>query len=277
MNQPDPLDFRPPSGEILEGIVRPLRAYFRPRFYGLDAVNPARPTMFVANHTLYALLDPALYISELYQTHNIYPRAMGDYLMFRLPGIRQLASQLGIVRGDRENCARLMRAGEPILVFPGGAREAAKRKGEQYSLHWSDHTGFARLAIEHGYDVIPVGSVGPDEAWRILLDGDELLRSPLGKLLRLTGLSQRLLRNGEIVYPLVRGMGLTAIPRPVRFYIGFGKAIRTARYRGKADHDQVCAFRDRVEEAVESVIDDMLLVRDQDEPPGLVRGLMTRI
>lgn len=273
----NPLAFEPPSPEFVETLVRPLRAYFSPKFYGLERVDPARPTMFVANHTLYALLDPALYIAELYRTRHVFPRAMGDYLIFRTPAVRAVATQLGVVRGDRETCARLMRAGQPILVFPGGAREAAKRKGEQYRLHWSDHLGFARLAIEHGYDVVPIGSVGPDEAWRILIDGDELMRSPIGKLMRLTGLSQRYLRNGELLYPLVRGIGLTGLPRPVRFYIGFGPAIRTSRYRGVADYDQVREFRDQVEAGVDAQIDDMLLARENDARPGLVRRMLSAI
>lgn len=233
--------------------------------------------MFVANHSLYALLDPALYIAELYRIHHIFPRAMGDYLMFRTPGVRAVAQQMGVVRGDRETCAQLMRAGQPILVFPGGARESAKRKGEQYRLHWSNHLGFARLAIEHGYDVVPIGSVGPDEAWRILLDGDQLMDSPVGKLLRMTGLSQRFLRNGELVYPLVRGIGLTALPRPVRFYIGFGKPLRTTRFHGEASHDQLVGFRDQVEAALDALIDDMLLAREQGPESGRLRKLLTAI
>jgi hypothetical protein len=35
-----------------------------------------------------------------------------------------------------------------VLVYPGGGREVAKRKGEKYQLLWKERVGFARLAIE---------------------------------------------------------------------------------------------------------------------------------
>ena len=64
-----------------------------------------------------------------------------------------------MVLGSPEYCAALMEAGQHILVFPGGGREVMRRKGEAYQLIWKQRTGFARLAIEHGYDIIPFGSV----------------------------------------------------------------------------------------------------------------------
>ena len=50
-----------------------------------------------------------------------------------------------------------------------------RRKGEAYRLVWKQRTGFARLAIEHGYDIIPFGSVGPDEAFDILFDANDVM------------------------------------------------------------------------------------------------------
>jgi hypothetical protein len=38
-----------------------------------------------------------------------------------------------------------------VLVFPGGGREVTKRKGEAHKVIWKERTGFARMAIEHGY------------------------------------------------------------------------------------------------------------------------------
>ncbi len=272
-----PLEFRPPPLRMVERVVAPLRKYFDPRFFGLNNVDPRRPTLFVANHTLYAVMDPALYIAELYRVHNIFLRSLGDFLHFEIPGYRKLAARMGIVRGDRATCARLMRAGEHLLVYPGGSREAAKRKGEEHRLHWSDHTGFAKLAIEHGYQVIPIASVGPDYAFSILLDGDQVLNSPVGSLLRWTGLSQRFLRNGEMLYPVVRGIGPTPLPRPERFFIKFGTPIDSARFHRKATRENVLAFRGQVEEQLDDLIDEMLVRREEDNASGPLRRLLTSI
>ena len=50
-----------------------------------------------------------------------------------------------------------------MLVFPGSGREVTKRKGEAYKVIWKERTGFARMAIEHGYPITPFASVGPEE------------------------------------------------------------------------------------------------------------------
>ena len=54
----------------------------------------------------------------------------------------------GMVRGTRDNVRALMRSRQTILVFPGGAREVNKRRGQQYQLLWRERIGFARLALE---------------------------------------------------------------------------------------------------------------------------------
>ena len=46
-------------------------------------------------------------------------------------GWRDFLAGFGAVDGTRENCAALMREGESILVYPGGAREVFKRKSEK--------------------------------------------------------------------------------------------------------------------------------------------------
>jgi 1-acyl-sn-glycerol-3-phosphate acyltransferase len=69
-----------------------------------------------------------------------------------------------------------MRRGELVTVFPGGGREVNKRKNEQYKLVWKNRLGFARLAIQHGYPIVPFASVGAEH-------GDPN-RSVIGRLLR---------------------------------------------------------------------------------------------
>jgi 1-acyl-sn-glycerol-3-phosphate acyltransferase len=78
----------------------------------------------------------------------------------------------GTVVGSPEVCSELMDKGEPILVFPGGAREVLRNKQDDpYTLFWgevyrsflSQRTGFARMAIKHNYKIVPVASVGISE------------------------------------------------------------------------------------------------------------------
>jgi 1-acyl-sn-glycerol-3-phosphate acyltransferase len=149
-----------------------------------------------------------------------------------------------------------MRAGESILVFPGGAREVFKRKGERYRLRWANRMGFARLAIEHGYPIVPFAAVGADDCYQIVLDAGELRR-----LLP----AVRLLPRAAELPPLVRGLGPTAIPRPQRFYFHFAPPIETTRLRGR-ERDAMAVFgvREEVREALEAGLELLLAKRRRD-------------
>jgi 1-acyl-sn-glycerol-3-phosphate acyltransferase len=158
-----------------------------------------------------------------------------------------------------------MRAGEHILVFPGGGREVMRRKGEAHRLIWKQRAGFARLAIEHGYDIIPFGAVGADDNYRILVDANDVMASPLWRWLAARTPIDAATRNGEALPPLVRGIGPTLIPRPQAYYFGFGPRIETASLRGcQNDRAAVWQMRERVEEAVSMQIDSLLKRREVD-------------
>jgi len=266
MARHDPItDFEPPSVAALGRWLAPSRAWHRPWFTGLEHVDPARPTMFVGNHTLYGVIDVMHIVHELYRVHGIFPRALGDRLHFAVPLWRDLVSSLGCVLGTRENCAALMRAGQHVLVFPGGAREVFKRKGEAYRLIWKDRVGFVHMAAAHGYRIIPFASVGAEEAFHIAFDGAELMASPVGALLRATGLADKYLRGGEELPPLVRGLGPTWIPRPERFYFSFGEPVATLRYRNSIDdQDAMLALRAKVQASIERQLQNLLRLRERE-------------
>ena len=57
----------------------------------------------------------------------------------------------------------LMRAGQHLMVFPGGQREVFKRKNEAYRLIWKERIGFVTLAAAFGYSIVPFASLGADE------------------------------------------------------------------------------------------------------------------
>jgi hypothetical protein len=258
-------DCEPPSLATLDLWLALPQAWHRPWFTGLENVDPSRPALFVGNHTLYGVLDVPHLVHELYRVHGIYPRALGDRVHFIVPLWRDLLSRLGCVPGTRANCAALMRAGRHVLVFPGGAREALKRKGEAYRLIWKDRIGFVQMAAAHGYPIVPFAAVGAEEAYRIAIDAGEIMASPLGALLRATGLAKKYLRGGEELPPLSRGLGPTLIPRPERFYFSFGKPIATARCRDSVDDpDAMRALRDKVQMSIEKQLRELQQVRDRD-------------
>lgn len=240
------------------------RAYFKPVFLGLDAVDLSRPALWVGNHTLYGLLDAPLLANEL-MARGTRLYSLGDRGHFKVPGWRALLEGGGVVEGSPENCTRLMSEGKHVLVFPGGAREVMKRKGENYALVWKQRTGFARMAIKHGYDIQPFAAVGADEAFEILFDANDVKASRMWRWLSASNNVSRLTRNGDAIPPLVKGIGPTLIPRPQRFYFGFGPRISVTEFKGlPANQETLMALREKVAASIESQLDLLERYRETD-------------
>ncbi len=270
----DVLNFRPVSAETLWRLAAPLRAYHRPVFFGLENIDPRRPSLLVGNHTIFGILDIPHLGTAIYRERGVLVRSLGDRVHFQIPGWGDLLKRVGAVVGTRENCARLMDAGAHVLVFPGGGREVAKRRGEAYKLIWKERTGFARMAIQHGYPITPFASVGPEECFDIVVDANDVLQSPLGKFLERTGITQKFLRGGEAIFPMARGLGFTMIPRPERFYFWVGEPIDTGRFAGGHEDPEVLfTLREEVRQAVETGIEKLKATRAQDPERTLLGSL----
>jgi len=110
-----------------------------------------------------------------------------------------------------------------VLVFPGGGREVARHRGDHYPLLWRERIGFARLALEFSYTVVPFSMIGVDEMWDVLVDADDPLYAPV------RALATRVDVDPELLWPLVRGLGPTPLPRPQRIYGRFAPTWSIAR------------------------------------------------
>ena len=266
-----PVGHRPTRADIefMRLTFAPWRWITAPRVSGLEHLPTNRPALLAGNHTLFALLDSPLLLLELWERRAIFPRVVGDHLHFGLPGWRPLVERFGVVDGTPENVRALMRAGEWIVVFPGGAREVFKRRGEKYTLLWGERAGFARLAIECGYPIVPFSAVGAEDVYDIVLDADDLLRSRLGPLVR------RLAVRPDVIPPIVRGLGPTALPRAERFYFHFSEPVQTLHVAGReADHRTCFTVRERVRQAIEDGIVRLLLERARDPDRALVARML---
>ena len=267
--------YTPPPVKTMGRLLAVHRLWHRPWMTGLENIDPKRPTLFVGNHTLYGMLDVPLLGYEIYQRKGVYIRGLADRMHFKVPVWREVFKWIGSVVGSRENCSALMDSGAHIMVFPGGSREVAKRKGEAYQLIWKDRTGFARMAVEHGYRIIPFAAVGAEECYDILIDSNDIMGSGLVKWLKTTALGSKFIGDGEQLFPLSRGLGLSMIPRPERFYYSFGEPIETAQHQGESDDPAVLAeVRDAVKESIETQLTALRKVQAKDPQRGLVGSLV---
>lgn len=257
-------DFELPSLTFLRRSLALQYRYFSPRFEGAEHVNPKRPALFVGNHAIFGVIDSPLFVTELYRHTGVYPRSLGDHFHFRTPVWGKTLLKYGAVPGTRENCRALMENGQFVLVFPGGAREVAKRRGEQHQLVWKQRTGFARMAIEHGYDILPFASVGCDVSYDILFDGNDFKQSWWGKRLLANDTINRTLRGGDLFMPVAKGLGATLLPRPEPFWFKVGAPISTHALQGHADDaDALWQLREQVADSINTMIADLSERRDQ--------------
>ena len=247
-------------------LMEPIRKLINPKVYGIENV-PKRRALLVGNHTVMGMLDSPLMCAELWED-GIIVRSLGDHAHFKIPVWRDVLTACGVVDGTRAITSELMRRGEVILVYPGGGREVAKRKGESYTLIWKERMGFVRLAIEHGYTIVPFAAVGAEEAVDIVLDGDNPLLAP-------TRLFAEMILGSKDAMPITRGIGLTPVPRPERQYYWFGKPISTKTVQGQQHDDAVVRqVRDKTKNAVEEGMAFLLNERENDPNRSVLKRLL---
>jgi 1-acyl-sn-glycerol-3-phosphate acyltransferase len=238
----------------LLAFMQPWYWLTSPQFYGIENVpNDDQPRMLVGNHTMYGILDSPFLVSELYRARGVCLRAMGDHVHFKIPMWGKVLASYGVLPGTRDNCAAALDAGECVLVFPGGAREVAKRKGERYQLTWKERIGFARMAIAHGATMLPMSAIGIDDAFDIWLDADDIAGGPAGPILDRLGVRR------DAILPISRKM------RIERLYFKFAPPISTDEFRGRAEDDDACwELRERVAQAIERGVSELLELREND-------------
>ena len=263
-----PAEIPEPSERAFDRLVVLLEPYRRitdPKFYGIENM-PDDGSLLVGNHTIYGFLDLPLMIAEIWKQRRIMVRGLGEDAHYKVPVWREALDACGMVRGTRDNVRALMRDHQTILVFPGGSREVFKRRGQQYQLLWRERMGFARLAIEQRYPVIPCAAVGADDMLDVIADVDTPVYGEFARL------SKKVM--GFPAPPVVRGIGLTGIPRPERLYFWFDEPIDTTRFVGQDDDTAARALRDEVKRAVLAGIQFLRDERDKDPDRDLTNRLL---
>lgn len=185
----------------------PWRTLHAPWVGGLHYVQEAlkmadgerqRPVLFVGNHGKYGLLDlPLLYetiAGELVKyggPDSLRLRGLAHATHFEqfnsLSGGRwaPFLRDLGTVPASARAFYSLLSAGERVLLFPGGAREVCRRRGEEYKLLWSENPEFVRPAAKFDALIVPFAAVGADDECTTVMDGQELQNIPgIGNIVR---------------------------------------------------------------------------------------------
>lgn len=263
------------AGAAIERMLEEMPVYrlwnwlCRPEFFGLDNIPDEKPLIFVGNHTMYGIYDMPLMIYELRKRKGVTLRGLAHPLHYA-SAFGDLLARYGAVKATPRNCFKLIEAGESVLLYPGGAREVAKRRGEANTLIWKEETDFVRLAMRHGCTIVPFAALGVDDAFNIALDSTDIMASPAGESIRKmftdmgagpeTGIDP-----ADAIPPVAMGM-LPFVPSPSRLYFSFGEPIRTDQYsKEQLEDKELCSeLYKRVKQQVEGNIEFLTVKREQD-------------
>lgn len=159
-----------PAGEVDRAWVRrwlPLglavSKLFRARILGLDTLPKDRPFLLVANHSGGLGLAELTCLASIYLENSSYENKLAGvahHLGFRVPGLAHVHARLGSVPSTHDACQRALSQGVPLLVFPGGDHESFRPLWQAGRVDFGGRMGYARLAIEAGVPVVPMGIVG---------------------------------------------------------------------------------------------------------------------
>ena len=259
MNHPRRVQFLRGALERVHDGIAPLIDLWRPYVSGTEKLPADGRFLLVGNHTQFIGGEVLLIPHLVRRTLGVRVRPLADRRFGEKPGFgHDLMTAYGGVVGAPETARELMRHNETILVFPGGGREIAKFKGEEYRLNWHGRSGFARIAVESDYPIVPVGLVGGDDVYKSLVTRD----SALGRLSRT--ISAKLTGDADMAMPLMRGIGPTLIPRPQRMYLRFGEPIDTAKPNRVSTENWVASVRDKTQQSLEAILNELLAVRAGD-------------
>ncbi|KAF8058058.1 acyltransferase-like protein [Scenedesmus sp. PABB004] len=208
-------------------VLQPWRDLVSPVLLGQEhlpaLVSSGRPLLFVGPHGKMGLYDMPLLTYELYM-RGFKVRGLAHPSHWGGP-LGPFFEQFGAVPAGPLTAFKLLKRGEQVLLFPGGAREVNKRVGDDHTLLWRDAPDFVRLAARCGAVVVPFAAVGADDAFNVAMEVDELLAAPLlGDLVK--GALRRVdpaLDPREAALPLTRLPGtplptLVPIPNLQRLY-----------------------------------------------------------
>lgn len=180
-------------------LINVMRSYHRHEAHGLDHVPKRGPAIIACNHSL-ATYDMALLMGAIYYHNGRIARSLIDRAFYVIPGLGEMMERLGGIIGSQENASSLLNNGDIISLAPGGMRESLRPSTERYQIIWNSRRGFARLSLETGAPILLAACPRADDIYKVYAN-------PLTKIIY-----QKL----RLPFFFARGIGPTAIPRPVK-------------------------------------------------------------
>ena len=182
------LDERDPAyiAKALPFLKLAMKGYFRSEVRDVDRV-PDGGALMVGNHSggLMAMDVPiiAVAFADTFGAERPLYCLAHDMLFTGAAG--PFFRKFGFVPADRASADEVLASGAVTIVFPGGDYDTFRPTLKANVIDFNGRTGYVRTALEAGVPIVPVVSIGGQEAQFHLTRGQFLGRfSPLRKLMR---------------------------------------------------------------------------------------------
>ncbi len=246
------LDQRDPDyiREQLPGLWLLASLYFRADVRGLERIPKDGPVLLVGNHSGGNLPPDTFVFTLAFCSYFGVERPfyqLAHNLVVSMPGLGSLR-KFGTVAANHENAELALDSGAALLVYPGGDYEVFRPSWQRHEVDFGGRKGYVKLAREAGVPIVPIASVGGQEA-ALFLDRGQWL----AKLLMV----DKLARLKSVPILLAPPWGLTVsdmvprLPLPTKIAIEVQDPI-DADDIAVSDDDVV---HDKVEAALQAGVD----------------------
>lgn len=228
------------------------KLWFRCEVHGVEKV-PDGGALIVSNHSGGFVAMDVPIIAVAFHDHFGVDRplyVLAHDMLFMGQG-KDIFPRAGFLPATRENAEAVLTSGGVTIVFPGGDHDVFRPTTSANRIDFGGRTGYVRTAIETEVPIVPVVSIGGQEAYLFLTRGEQL-----AKLLRL----EKLLRTRYL--PLTFGFpfGFTFgippnLPLPTKIQTRFLDPVDvTAEFGTDPDVTEVDrAVRDRMQSALDEM------------------------
>src|SRR5689334_23130843 len=164
--------------EQLPGLWLLASLYFRADVRGLDRVPREGPVLLVGNHSGGNLPPDTFVFTLAFCSYFGVERPfyqLAHNLVVSMPGLGSLR-KFGTVAANHENARMALESGAALLVYPGGDYEVFRPSWKRHEVDFGGRTGYVKLAREAEVPIVPVASVGGQEAALFLDRGQWLAK-----------------------------------------------------------------------------------------------------
>lgn len=171
---------------VLPLLKLAMKGYFRSEVRDMDRV-PDGGALMVGNHSggLMAMDVPiiAVAFADTFGADRPLFCLAHDMLFTGVAG--PFFRKFGFVPADRESAQEVLASGAVTIVFPGGDYDTFRPTLRANVIDFEGRTGYVRAAMKAGVPIVPVVSIGGQEAQFHVTRGQWLGRlSPLRKVMR---------------------------------------------------------------------------------------------